>query len=191
MSDVFLDHIGTVGVLGMHSVVKGDSAGRLAATLYERIVAGDDLDLALNQARIMIDQLQGIDLRRSWDWALPYLRVKVSPDQVLGKAPIVFRLDAEAGQVDEFRTSALFVGAVTERRHFLEMLQPDRAGKSNLIVVSGERGIGKTTLILRCLDWMAKARTSTQVRRSRLARAFRRDKFPEATLLGKQPFPDQ
>ena len=140
----------------MHSVVKGDSAGRLAATLYERIVAGDDLDLALNQARIMIDQLQGIDLRRSWDWALPYLRVKVSPDQVLGKAPIVFRLDAEAGQVDEFRTSALFVGAVTERRRFLEMLQPDRAGKSNLIVVSGERGIGKTTLILRCLDWMAR-----------------------------------
>jgi CHAT domain len=156
MSDAFLKFIGARGMLGMHSAVKGDSAGYLAARLYEGILAEDDLDVALNQARITVDQHRGVDSSRVWDWALPYLRVTVSPDQVLGMAPVISRLKSEATQVNEFRNSANLVGQVDQRRQFLSSMQLDRIGKSNLVLVTGERNVGKTALICRCLEWMAR-----------------------------------
>jgi hypothetical protein len=155
ISDTFLESIRARAVLGMHAAVRGDSAGILAAKLYDQVIAGNDLDVALTQARIEVDRLRGKHLSRYFDWALPYLRVKVPPEQVLGMAPLVPRLVFEATQVDEFYLSSFFVNRIEDRRKLLDSLQSDPKRKTNLVMVKGSSKVGKTDLIRCCLKWAA------------------------------------
>lgn len=155
ISDTFTKRIGARGVLGMHGAVKGDSAGYLAAELYDQVIKGIDLDVALTWARIEVDRHRGVDSSRVWDWVLPYLRVTVSPDQVLGMAPIVRRLKTETELVEQFRETCTFVNRVEERRHFLNIVQSDPERMTNLVLVNGRKGVGKSGLICYCLKWAA------------------------------------
>jgi hypothetical protein len=79
----------------------------------------------------------------------------VSPDQVLGMAPIVGRLKTKAELVNEFRETCTFVNRVEERRHFLNVVQSDPERKTNLVLVNGSKGVGKSGLICYCLEWAA------------------------------------
>jgi len=155
ISDTFIQAIQARGVLGMHGAVKGDSAGVLAAEFYDKVISGTDLDVALSLARIEVDRHRKADSNRVWDWALPYLRVVVPPDQVLGMAPLVSQLDSDASLVEEFFNSRLFVDRVDERRLFLDSVQYDPQRKTNLLVVKGPAQVGKTELICWCLKWAA------------------------------------
>ena len=154
LSDTFLTPIGigARGVLGMHAAVKGDSAGKLAVAFYESILNGDDLDLALTAARNRIDQFKGHDPSRGWDWALPYLRVTVPPDQVLGMARVVRFLGQQIPNVNEFQKNCIFVNRMAERRDFLNRLQHDPTRSTNLLLVKGTAKVGKTDLIRCCLQ---------------------------------------
>ncbi len=135
--------------------MRGDTAGRFAVTLYQSILRGEDLDLALTAARISIDQFKDHDTSRGWDWALPYLRVTVPPDQVLGMAPVFDTFRQQAERVKEFARNRLFVDREQDRRNFLNLLQHDPGRTSNLLLVKVRRKVGKTQFIRCCLQHAA------------------------------------
>ncbi len=78
IADVFLNEIGSRAVLGMHSAIRGETAGRLAGSLYKAFLEGRSIDLALTDARGDADILKGNDPTREWDWAIPYLALSAS-----------------------------------------------------------------------------------------------------------------
>jgi hypothetical protein len=177
MTDLFLDRIGARAVLGMHAAVRGTTAGRLAGELYRALARGDSLDLALTRARNKADILKSNDPRREWDWALPYLRLAVLPEQVLPVARAVPEfLQKKLVQVPCFEANAYFVDRVTQHREFLHCVQPDEARTSNLVLITGAKEIGKTHLIRSCLQLAA--------RRGRLVKYVELDPAAPLDFLG-------
>jgi hypothetical protein len=163
MTDLFLTEIRAAAVLGMHAAVRGTTAGRLAGALYQALTAGQRLDLALTRARNQADILKSNDPARAWDWALPYLRVRVAPEHVLPLAPLVPRfLLNKLEQIPSFKTNAYFVDRVPQHQDLLKKAQQDPERAGNLLLVTGARAIGKTQLIRCCLE--------AAVRRGRLAK---------------------
>ncbi len=154
MSDLFVGRLGARAVLGMHAAVRGTTAGKLAAALYRALADGKSLDLALTEARCTADILKFDDPSRRYDWALPYLRLTVLPDLVLPLAPAVPEdIGAKFRNVTEFKDNAYFVDRVEPRQRFTGHIQPK--SRCNLILIAGEKGIGKTHLIRNCLEAVA------------------------------------
>ncbi len=151
ISEWFLTRIRARAVLGMHAAIRGDTAGQLSGALYRAILDGEALDVALTTARNRIDQLKGNDPARGWDWALPYLRVSVPPDQVLRMARELPLCVEQAASVSAFRNNGLFVDRVDERRKFLNAVQHDPKRSNQLLLIRGENLVGKTDLIRCCL----------------------------------------
>jgi hypothetical protein len=156
MTDLFLDRIGARGVLGMHAAVRGKTAGRLAGKLYEALSNGHRLDLALTYARNQSDILKSNNKDQKWDWALPYLRLKCLPDQVL-PAPVVPKYLVERlNRVPIFKQNDYFVDRLDLHEQFLEHIQTNQDRASNLLLIVGDKEIGKTQLIRCCLQAVAR-----------------------------------
>ncbi|WZO96076.1 CHAT domain-containing protein [Isosphaeraceae bacterium EP7] len=161
ISDWFLTRFRARAVLGMHAAVRGDAAGQLAGALYRAILDGEPMDVALTTARNKIDQLKGNDPNRGWDWAIPYLRVAVLPDQVLRNAASVQLCVQQADMVAAFKDNFLSIDRVDERGWFLEAIQFE-PNSSKLVMVRGEKLVGKTDMIRCCL--MSAARRSRLIK---------------------------
>ena len=152
VSETFIDVVNCRAVLGMHGAVRGDTAGLFGAAFYQAlIVEGKDIDDAVTEARIKVDQSRGVDAARVWDWTLPYLRRRVLPDQVLGLAANVRRFADLAATSSEYEVAKLLVDRDAERCGFLELVQPDSERVSPIVIVYGDKDVGKTDLLRSCL----------------------------------------
>jgi hypothetical protein len=155
MADTFLNVIRSRAVLGMHGAIRGNTAGRLAAALYQALVDGKTLDLALTDARGDADILKSTDARREWDWALPYLRLRVLPEMVI---PVTFVNNAEREDIDHslcFQNNGLFINRCPERERFLGFLRGEPEAVRNVMLVQGPGKIGKSHLTFWCLRYCA------------------------------------
>jgi hypothetical protein len=152
MSETFIDDLNCRAVVGMHGAVRGDTAGLFGAAFYQAlIVDGKDIDEAVTAARIKVDQSRGVDRARVWDWTLPYLRRRVLPLQVLGLAGNVRRFADLASTSSEYKVAKLLVDRDAERGRFLELIQPDIERVSPIVIVYGDKDVGKTDLLRSCL----------------------------------------
>ncbi len=136
----------------MHGAVRGDTAGLFGAAFYQAlIVDGKDIDEAVTEARRKVDQSRGVDAARVWDWTLPYLRRRVLPNQVLGLAANVRRFADLAATSSEYEVAKLLVDRDAERCGFLDLVQPDIERVSPIVIVYGDKDVGKTDLLRSCL----------------------------------------
>jgi hypothetical protein len=152
MADLFIDKLQARALLGMHAAIRGQTAGRLAGSLYVALVEGKRLDLALTDARCAADILKKNDPNRQWDWALPYLRLGVLPEQVL---PIRLVPPPYLDIIDRtpcFGDNPYFVNRYAEHNEFLDLVQVDPGRASRLLLVKGAGKIGKSQLIRHCLE---------------------------------------
>lgn len=157
IADIFLEEIGSRGVLGMHSAIRGETAGRLAGSLYRAFCDGKSIDLALTEARGAADILKSNDPAREWDWAIPYLRLRVLPEEVIPVKFVPLTRRELIGRSKKFDENKFFIDRETHREEFWQSvgINPGRPGKgpsSNVVLIRGKPGIGKTRLMCFCLE---------------------------------------
>lgn len=147
-------HRGVRAVLAMQGPVPGASAAFFSGAVYRALVSGDPIDLALTEAR---QQLPAQPDAGQHDWAIPALYLRTRPECVLPLArPIPPALIDEVRNAIEFQHNGLFVDRRVQREDLLGRVQtgpgPHPGG---LIVVRGERRIGKSGLLRYCLEGLA------------------------------------
>jgi hypothetical protein len=175
IADIFLEEIGSRGVLGMHSAIRGETAGRLAGSLYRAFLEGQSLDLALTEARGDADILKGNDPAREWDWAIPYLRLKVLPDEVIPVRFVPTTWRDRIHRSKQFEENKYFIDRECHRDEFWKTVhinprwqektpgpsskkdpgpssKKDPGPSSNVFLVRGKPDIGKTRLMCFCLE---------------------------------------
>src|SRR5262249_12104960 len=150
IADLFIEVIESRAVLGMHGAVRGETAGKLAGALYRALIKGESLDMALSEACRDADTRKGSDPQREWDWAQPYLRLRVPPEDVL---PVAFVPEQWREVIDDariFEKNLLFLNRAHERDDLMKLLRGDSKSTRNVVLVEGEGKIGKTRLICWC-----------------------------------------
>jgi hypothetical protein len=152
IADLVLDELRCNAVLGMHGAIRGATAGRLSGALYRAFIDGKSLDLALSSARGAADVLKGNSLPREWDWALPYLRFRVLPEDVLPVKflPPIFK--AKIKNNGKFKENKYFVDRDPQRLEFRAQVAADAPRPCNVVLVRGRQEIGKTRLTCFCLE---------------------------------------
>jgi hypothetical protein len=78
---------GTLGVIGMQGDIPGDVAAWFSKALYEALVKGEPVDLAVRQARWVASRIANrTNYVERRDWSFPMLRTRVMPELVLPAA---------------------------------------------------------------------------------------------------------
>jgi len=151
-------HLGAASVVGMRGEIKGAVSATFAAELYKALATGATLDRAVQEARAQVGtRLPSYDQR---DWALPVFWISELPEKVL--PPTV----ANSSLLQKFRASAEdyerirdFIDRKQERRVAIGAVEPAAViplhSTTHLLVVTGRSNVGKTTLILWCLEGCA------------------------------------
>jgi hypothetical protein len=151
-TNAFIDQ-GSPAVVAMQGDILSEGAVEFSGALYSALAEGKAVDVAAALGRRAIDA----KLRVQQDdrcWALPCLSVGADPDHVL---PI----RVEEGDLQRFRRPPYsvhlerltgFVNQTKERRRFWQAVDP-MPGKAprNLLVVTGDQGLGKSTMVLSAL----------------------------------------
>lgn len=149
LSAEFLN-VGTAAVVAMQADIAGLVAAEFAGATYAALAKGQPLDIALAEARFVVNQRDG--QRR--DWSLPSLTVGVDVTQVLPP-----RLELTQQQRDrlevtpEFVEIRAFVDRRTQRRSVDPMADLDQAG--DILIVNGPPQTGKTSMLLWFLEGCA------------------------------------
>lgn len=142
---------GYPSVIGMQADIPAAASVVFTRTLYQRIGAGDPVDVAVAVARRRVGNDPGTDRYR--DWVLPSLVVSAAPERLLapryGVSDVVRR---EIEQAGEFGTIGAFVDRTQLRRDvYTRLEEQDQAEPRHLMVVRGDDDIGKTSLVLHAL----------------------------------------
>lgn len=149
ITEAFIE-AGVTAVVGMQADVRGRAAALLPARLYEALLTGSPLDVALAQARddIRREDVNGLERR---DWALAALHVAGDPAGVLtedAQEPTLRLLEGVA----EFARVKSFVDRKEPRRKLqVGGAEPAGSGRKSLLIVVGEEDTGKTWLVYWCL----------------------------------------
>jgi hypothetical protein len=151
MADAFINSQ-VPAVLAMQADIPGDQAAIFSAAFYERLAAGDALDVAVARARNdMTDSTNDGQNRR--DWALPVLTTCMLPEGLLPLRPKITgpRL-VEVENCKFYKETQSFVDRQSERLRFLETFEPipPQTKLYNLVVVHGKPRSGKTWLVNWC-----------------------------------------
>lgn len=156
IAEAFVD-AGIPAVLTMTGDILGDAAEKLAGALYTALATRRPLDSALAAARLdlYVDPRFG-DRRR--EWALPSLYLSVDADEVLN-----IQLDITEDLRRQIETDPVF----TEIKNFIDWPKKRRqlwrgvdpytqpGGGRNLLIVSGESSVGKSSLVKWCMEGCA------------------------------------
>jgi hypothetical protein len=146
VASVFADH-GARAVVAMQGDLPSPSAVMFTHAVYEALAQGDPVDLAVRQGR---QRLMAYEQPVQRDWALPTLSLRARPDEVLPVHPtppdpgVDLLFDP---YLDDVRS---FVDRGPKHRELWNVLDPV-AGRPTLIVLDGDDGAGKSTLMQRCL----------------------------------------
>lgn len=149
VTEAFIE-AGVAAVVGMQADVRGRAAALPPARLYEALLTGSPLDVALARARddIRREDINGLERR---DWALAALHVTGDPASVLterAQEPTLRLLDGVA----EFASVRSFVDRKEPRRKLqVGGVASAGGGRKSLLVVEGEEDTGKTWLVYWCL----------------------------------------
>jgi hypothetical protein len=144
VSEVFLK-MGVPAVLAMQGDIRGDAAARLTRPLYEQLVSGVPIDVALAAARDEIATELSWDRRDAW---LPCLTLSVAPERVL---PRQFEVEREESRaiVNRFAPLTFFVDNKEHRRRLFQQFAgtPGSEPSGPALALVGPAGIGKTELL--------------------------------------------
>jgi hypothetical protein len=130
---------GVNAVVGMQGAIEGGAAKIFSRHLFERLISGEPIDVAVAAARNHLATNGSASERPQWP--LPRLVVRGCADGVL---PSVRRT---AGSPPPVRAREDFVGRFTERCKAWETLCPLRGGRSRLVVLQGQSRSGKSELL--------------------------------------------
>jgi hypothetical protein len=151
---------GTLGVIGMQGDIPGDVAAVFSKALYEALVKGVPVDLAVGQARWIAsrdpNRTNYIDRR---DWSFPMLRTRVMPDLVLPTRPPALGAPKFSGRPERF------VGHLAPRRLVRQTVKPSLGtarknggrvdASPHLVAIVGDQGVGKSHLAKWCAELCA------------------------------------
>ena len=165
---------GAVAVLGMQGDIEGEAAALISAHLYDAIVKGMPLDLALVDARQSLTTYPKFKATR--DWSLPSLMLSVTPEQAISlrRGPRPERL-LELDLDDAFTKVRDLVDRRAERRTVRRHTDctlalpggavagappPPAANAANdpprhVLFVTGDEETGKTALTIASLQALA------------------------------------
>ena len=163
---------GTLGVVGMQGDIPGDVAAAFSRALYEGLVKGKPVDVAVQMARVVVSQLAAkFNYVERKDWSFPMLRTRVMPDLVLPRRQqqvLVRKFDKDRDR---------FVGHLASRRLVRQTIRPKLAAKPaksptpakakkpkpdangaemkaspHLVAIVGDEAVGKSHLVQWCAE---------------------------------------
>lgn len=140
VTNAFLE-AGVPAVLGMHTEIAGDDAGRFAGAFYQMLASGKSVDVAVAEARRRVHEPLQDGLKRR-EWASPCLQVQAAPESILrvgiGVKPA---LRQELRTIREFKSTRRLVDRRDERREAWHDLSQKQ---HSLLVITGDDRVGKT-----------------------------------------------
>lgn len=141
---------GVPAVIGMQGDVLGDAAALLSRRIYEQLADGIMIDAAIAQARLETMQSNAGQDRK--DWSLLTFTLACAPASVLAleDAPPKELWDLVTSSDSVLNLSG-FVGRRRDRREVRQVAST----KSNLIVLAGDKEVGKSDFIQTCLEQFA------------------------------------
>lgn len=155
IGQAFLEH-GTPAVLAMQGAVSGKAAALYGQGVYQEIACGQPVDVALARARDRVRARTQQDGLLARDWSLASMTVRAPVDEVL---PIRLGIQmAEWPSVrdmfDRLAKTPLkdFVDRDEHRRKVWGMIASEQDPRSSVLILKGEREIGKTTMLTWCLE---------------------------------------
>jgi hypothetical protein len=172
---------GTLGVVGMQGDIPGDVAAAFSRALYEALVNGKPVDVAVQMARVVASQLpKKPNYVERKDWSFPMLRTRVMPELVLPRRQGVVVGPKFAKRPERF------VGHLASRRLVRQTVQPKLVAKQaaapkspktpkspkaakagaaqngaemkpspHLVAIVGDEGVGKTHFVRWCAELCA------------------------------------
>jgi hypothetical protein len=130
---------GVNAVVATQAEIVGSAASLFSRRLFQRLAAGDPVDVAVTAARNHVAG-DGTQVERP-NWPVPRLVVQGNPDDLLPRAR---RSSTPRPAV---RAPDDFVGRLSQRKQAWDILCPIRGAGHRLVVLEGPQGSGKTALL--------------------------------------------